>query len=137
MILSPLFMTSFCCHCTGGQDPPVQSYVGARCAKQFSGRKKALGVFTLRSGSDQHSTRPRHATFLPQQPSKGRPGSMPNNAVRPRVLLSRRCPGDKNARGFMGDILTLGSINTLLLMDYGVLLHTHSARRLKMKCYTL
>ena len=53
------------------------------------------------------------------------------------ICVAELCPGDKRTQGFMDDILTFDNINTLLLMDYGVLLHTHSARCLKMKCYPL
>lgn len=42
---------------------------------------------------------------------------MPNNTA----MLRRLCPGDKRTQGFMDDILTFDNINTLLLMDYGVL----------------
>ena len=62
---------------------------------------------------------------------------MLNNTVRQYVLLSGLCPGDKRTQGFMDDILTFDNINTLLLMDHSVLVHTYSVRCLKMKCYPL
>lgn len=111
-------------------------YTRRCCAKQFSSRKSHSRPHTwnqlwLMLGSVTA------CNVLQRQAFRGRPGSMANNTMRQYVLLSRLCPGDKRTQGFMDDILTFDNINTLLLMDYVVLLHTHSVRCLKMKCYPL
>lgn len=62
---------------------------------------------------------------------------MLNNTMWQYALLSRPCPGEKTTPGFMDDILTFDNINTLLLMDYRVLLHARTVKCLKMKCYPL
>lgn len=62
---------------------------------------------------------------------------MVNNTMRQCVLLGRLCPGDEGTQGFMYDILTFDNIKTPLLIDYGVLLHTHSVRCLRMTCNLL
>lgn len=53
---------------------------------------------------------------------------MPSNTARQRVGLKGLCPGDKRAPGFIDEILTSDNINTLLLMDYSVLLATAALR---------
>lgn len=103
------------------------------CAKQFC-RKRHLRPRTsyqlwLMLGSVTA------CNVLQEQPFAGRPRSMLNNTIRQYVQLSGLRPGDKRTQGFMDDILTFDNINTLLLMDYSVLLQTHSVRCLKIKCY--
>ena len=126
-------MTPFCYHYSEEWDPVVRSAV---VLNSSPAEKRHLRPHTenqlwlmLRSV--------RACNVLQQQPLTGRPGSMASNTARRYVLLRRLCPADKRTQGFMDDILTFDNINTLLLMDYSVLLPSHSVRCLRMKCYPL
>lgn len=53
---------------------------------------------------------------------------MLSNAARQGVRPERLRPGDRRARGFLDEMLTSDDIDTLLLMDYSVLLATATQR---------
>lgn len=142
VILNPLFMTPL--------SLPLLWRVGPCCmwrccAKQFSSEGRVrwwwgsgstlmleIGLWLMLRSIVQR--------FTAAAVSEGDPGRCWTTAFGKNVSLRRLRPPpphDKRTRGFIDDILTSDSINTLLLMDYGVLLARRSVRCLRMKCYPL